>query len=189
MDDFIDEEQHLDELQRQLARARADIASRFGDIKAAIKAARRGDIDPATIDRERLRAYYVELYGDLDCVEHLLAMEMARPIYTMTRELWRRKAELELRIPIEAFIGGSQDLERRGEDLVGVCPFHKDDRLSMYVVPSKRFYHCFACAAHGSVVDYDLNRRGISTEQSIVELEARLAAGEDPIVFRETADA
>ena len=161
----------------------------YEDIRSAIDDARRGKIDPATIDRERLAAFYVERYGELHAVEELLAKDLARPIYPMTPDLWRRKAELNRKIPIDTFIGGSRPLEPRGDDLVGVCPFHEDDRPAMYVVPSRGFYHCFACAAHGSVVDYDLNLRGISPEQSIVELEARLAAGEDPIVFRETVDA
>ena len=189
MGDFDNEEQHLDEIKRELARARADVDDRFGDVKAAIWAARRGELDPATIDRERLAAFYVERYGELHAVEELLAKDLGRRPEEIGDQLQVRISALKERIPIVAFIHGENPLEPRGDDWVGRCPFHKDHRLSMYVVPSKGFYHCFACAAHGDIVTYDANRRGVPTEQSVAQLEARLAAGEDPICFRWPAHA
>jgi len=63
----------------------------------------------------------------------------------------------------------------------GVCPFHGDDRPSLYVVPSKAFYHCFACGPHGDVVTFDAEYRRIPEWMSMMQLEKRVAAGENPI--------
>ena len=48
-------------------------------------------------------------------------------------------------------------LEPKGTEFIGVCPFHDDSRPSMYVVPQKGFYHCFACGAHGNAIDFLMN--------------------------------
>lgn len=45
-------------------------------------------------------------------------------------------------------------LKRNGKEFIGNCPFHADSSPSFYVVPAKRFYHCFGCQAHGSVIDF-----------------------------------
>ncbi len=42
------------------------------------------------------------------------------------------------------------DLRKRGQNFVGICPFHNDTRPSLYVSPSKEIYKCFACGAGGN---------------------------------------
>ncbi len=48
-------------------------------------------------------------------------------------------------------------LDPKGDEFVGLCPFHEDSKPSMYVVPRKGFYHCFACGAHGNAIDFLVN--------------------------------
>jgi DNA primase len=48
-------------------------------------------------------------------------------------------------------------LDPKGDEFVGLCPFHEDSKPSMYVVPRKGFYHCFACGAHGNAIDFLMN--------------------------------
>ena len=45
-------------------------------------------------------------------------------------------------------------LRKRGKDLVGLCPFHKDSKPSLVVTPSKRLWHCLGCGKGGSVIDF-----------------------------------
>ena len=49
------------------------------------------------------------------------------------------------------------ETERRGGTTRALCPFHQDTRPSLNLYPpegnSPAHYHCFACGAHGSVID------------------------------------
>jgi len=42
-------------------------------------------------------------------------------------------------------------LERRGKNMVGLCPFHNEKTPSFSVSPDKQLYHCFGCGASGNV--------------------------------------
>ncbi len=46
------------------------------------------------------------------------------------------------------------DLRKRGQNFVGICPFHNDTRPSLYVSPVKEIYKCFACGAGGNVFTF-----------------------------------
>jgi DNA primase catalytic core len=59
-------------------------------------------------------------------------------------------------------------LERRGGDLVGLCPFHDDREPSLVVTPSKNLWHCLgACHAGGSVVDWVMRSEGVSFRHAV----------------------
>lgn len=44
-------------------------------------------------------------------------------------------------------------LKKKGNEFVGLCPFHNERSPSFTVVPAKHFWHCFGCSAHGDVFD------------------------------------
>jgi len=50
-------------------------------------------------------------------------------------------------------------LKKAGRDYQARCPFHDEKTPSFTVSPTKQFYHCFGCGAHGSAIgflmDYD----------------------------------
>ncbi len=46
------------------------------------------------------------------------------------------------------------DLRKRGQNFVGICPFHNDTHPSLYVSPAKEIYKCFACGAGGNVFTF-----------------------------------
>lgn len=46
------------------------------------------------------------------------------------------------------------DLRKRGQNFVGLCPFHNDTHPSLYVSPAKEIYKCFACGAGGNVFTF-----------------------------------
>jgi DNA primase len=67
--------------------------------------------------------------------------------------------ELLTRVDIADVVGQRVPLKRAGRDWTACCPFHDERTPSFTVSPSKQFYHCFGCGAHGSAIrflmDYD----------------------------------
>ena len=64
-------------------------------------------------------------------------------------------------------------IESEGIDLrrfKGLCPFHEEKTPSFTVNPSKQYYHCFGCGAHGDVVDFIKKRRGCSFKEALIIL-------------------
>jgi DNA primase len=45
-------------------------------------------------------------------------------------------------------------LKRAGSNYKGLCPFHGEKTPSFTVSPSKGFYHCFGCSAHGTAIGF-----------------------------------
>jgi DNA primase len=45
-------------------------------------------------------------------------------------------------------------LKKAGQNYQACCPFHKEKSPSFTVSPTKQFYHCFGCGAHGSAVGF-----------------------------------
>ena len=64
-------------------------------------------------------------------------------------------------------------LQPKGSEFIGVCPFHDDSRPSMYVVPAKNFYHCFACGAHGNAIDFLINLHRMEFREALEALASR----------------
>lgn len=79
-----------------------------------------------------------------------------------------------------------EELERRGRDLVGCCPFHEDDTPSLVISPRNNLWHCLgACQQGGSVIDWVMRSRGVSFRHAVELLRAEhpsLAA--DPTAAR-----
>ena len=50
--------------------------------------------------------------------------------------------------------------QRAGKYLKACCPFHHETTPSFVVYPDNHF-HCFGCQAHGSVIDFVMESRGI----------------------------
>src|SRR5262252_841614 len=70
-------------------------------------------------------------------------------------------------------------LRRAGANLVACCPFHGEKTPSFTVSPTKQFYHCFGCGAHGSAIGFLMEYGGKSFPDAIEEL-ARDAGIEVP---------
>jgi DNA primase len=62
--------------------------------------------------------------------------------------------ELIARADIVEVIGSRVTLKRAGSNYKGLCPFHGEKTPSFTVSPSKGFYHCFGCAAHGTAIGF-----------------------------------
>lgn len=62
------------------------------------------------------------------------------------------------------------DLRKRGQNYVGICPFHNDTHPSLYVSPVKEIYKCFACGAGGNVFTFLMEYDKISFIESVKQL-------------------
>lgn len=62
------------------------------------------------------------------------------------------------------------DLRKRGQNFVGICPFHNDTHPSLYVSPVKEIYKCFACGAGGNVFTFLMEYDKISFMEAVKQL-------------------
>jgi DNA primase len=64
------------------------------------------------------------------------------------------KREILSRTDIGEYIGAVVSLRKRGNDLVGLCPFHGEKTPSFHVHPDRGFFKCFGCDAAGDVIRF-----------------------------------
>ena len=78
--------------------------------------------------------------------------------------------ELLARLDIVEVVGRSVALRKAGANYQGLCPFHAEKTPSFTVSPTKQFYHCFGCGAHGSAIGFVMDQSGLSYVEAIGEL-------------------
>lgn len=61
-------------------------------------------------------------------------------------------------------------LIRKGNEYLGICPFHDEKTPSFTVNDAKRFYHCFGCSAHGDVIKFVSETNGISYKEAAIKI-------------------
>ena len=81
--------------------------------------------------------------------------------------------ELLHRVDVVDLIDGYVPLKKTGANLAACCPFHSEKSPSFTVSPSKQFYHCFGCGAHGSAIGFLMEYTGVSFVDAIRELARR----------------
>lgn len=62
--------------------------------------------------------------------------------------------DLLARTDIVEVIGSRVPLKKQGREYSARCPFHDERSPSFTVSPTKQFYHCFGCGAHGSAIGF-----------------------------------
>ena len=65
-------------------------------------------------------------------------------------------------IDLSKIISRNVKLQNRGNNLLGLCPFHNEKTPSFNVNDEEGFYHCFGCGAHGDVISFIRNFEGKS---------------------------
>ncbi|MEN9175832.1 DNA primase [Xanthomonas perforans] len=90
--------------------------------------------------------------------------------------------ELLARTDIVEVVGGRVPLKRQGKEYSARCPFHDERSASFTVSPTKQFYHCFGCGAHGTAISFLMNYDRLEFLDAVDELAKR--AGMD--IPRET---
>jgi len=80
--------------------------------------------------------------------------------------------DLLARVAVEDIVGRYVQLKKGGANLLGLCPFHDEKTPSFTVSPSKQFYHCFGCGAHGSAITFLMAHTGASFPEAVKSLAA-----------------
>jgi DNA primase len=62
--------------------------------------------------------------------------------------------ELLARTDIVEVINHRVPLKKAGREYQACCPFHSEKTPSFTVSPTKQFYHCFGCGAHGTAISF-----------------------------------
>ena len=65
-------------------------------------------------------------------------------------------------------------LKKAGSEWHGLCPFHTEKTPSFTVSPSKQFYHCFGCGAHGTAVGFLMHHAGFTFREAVENLAQRV---------------
>lgn len=63
-------------------------------------------------------------------------------------------------------------LTKAGREWKACCPFHNEKTPSFTVSDEKGFYHCFGCGAHGDVIRWMTDQRGLAFMDAVKELAA-----------------
>ena len=80
--------------------------------------------------------------------------------------------ELRARVTLSSVILRTTKLQKSGHEWKACCPFHDEKSPSFTVSDQKGFYHCFGCQAHGDVISWMTDQRGLSFMDAVKELAA-----------------
>ncbi len=78
--------------------------------------------------------------------------------------------ELLGRVDIVDVVDRHVKLKRAGANYVACCPFHSEKSPSFTVSPTKQFYHCFGCGAHGTAVGFLMEYSSMGFVEAVKEL-------------------
>lgn len=82
--------------------------------------------------------------------------------------------ELMSRVDIVDLIDSRVPLRKAGRDYSARCPFHDEKSPSFTVSPTKQFYHCFGCGAHGTALGFLMAYEHMSFGDAVRELAAKV---------------
>ena len=74
------------------------------------------------------------------------------------------------RVDIVDVIDRMVPLRKAGANYQACCPFHSEKTPSFTVSPTKQFYHCFGCGAHGTAIGFLMEYAGKSFPESVETL-------------------
>lgn len=61
-------------------------------------------------------------------------------------------------------------LKKAGQNYQACCPFHSEKSPSFTVSPTKQFYHCFGCGAHGTAISFLMEHTGMAFPDAVKDL-------------------
>jgi DNA primase len=74
------------------------------------------------------------------------------------------------RVDIVDVVGRYVQLKKGGANYMGLCPFHNEKSPSFTVSPTKQFYHCFGCGAHGTAIGFMIEYSGLGFVEAVKDL-------------------
>ncbi|MBA3581193.1 MAG: DNA primase [Gammaproteobacteria bacterium] len=78
------------------------------------------------------------------------------------------------RIDIVDVIDARVTLKKTGSNYSACCPFHHEKSPSFTVSPTKQFYHCFGCGAHGTAIRFIMEYERIEFPEAVEQLAASI---------------
>ena len=75
--------------------------------------------------------------------------------------------ELLNRMDVVDVVGQHVPLKKSGQNYVACCPFHQEKTPSFSVSPSKQFFYCFGCGAHGSALGFVMQHLHLSFVEAV----------------------
>ena len=84
------------------------------------------------------------------------------------------KQDLLNRVDVVDVVQRYVQLRKAGANYVGLCPFHNEKTPSFSVSPTKQFYHCFGCGAHGNAVGFLMAYAAMGYVDAVKELAAQV---------------
>ncbi|MGA0114129.1 MAG: DNA primase [Burkholderiales bacterium] len=74
------------------------------------------------------------------------------------------------RVDIVEVVDRHVKLKRSGANYSACCPFHSEKSPSFTVSPTKQFYHCFGCGAHGTAIGFMMEYGGMGFVDAVKDL-------------------
>ncbi len=71
-------------------------------------------------------------------------------------------------------VGEEIPLRKRGQNYVGLCPFHNEKTPSFNVSPERQIYKCFGCGKAGNAINFVMEFHGLSFPEALKSLAGRL---------------
>lgn len=81
--------------------------------------------------------------------------------------------EIKSKVRLVDLIAESVELKQRGQNYVGLCPFHSEKTPSFQVRDHDNYYHCFGCGVSGNVITFVMESQGLSFPEAVEYLAAR----------------
>jgi len=78
--------------------------------------------------------------------------------------------EIQNKAEIVSVISKYTNLQKKGQDYIGLCLFHQDSNPSMSVSPAKKIFKCFSCGVGGNAFEFLMKYRNLSFLEAAVEL-------------------
>ncbi len=81
--------------------------------------------------------------------------------------------DLLARVDIVDLVDSYVPLKKAGANYAACCPFHNEKSPSFTVSPTKQFYHCFGCGAHGTAISFIMEYQGLGFVDAVKDLAGR----------------
>jgi DNA primase len=81
--------------------------------------------------------------------------------------------EVKQRSDIVEIVSDYVVLKKRGQNYLGLCPFHEEKTPSFTVTPSKQMYYCFGCQAGGNGIKFLMELGKQSFSEAVLDLAKR----------------
>ncbi len=82
-------------------------------------------------------------------------------------------SEVSARNDVESIISQYVSLRRRGNTLVGLCPFHNEKTGSFVVYTQTNSFYCFGCGAGGDVINFTMRIENLDYMEAVRTLADR----------------